>query len=125
MWDIRLGSRIQDRIEDACSRAARAGVVIRRGDFFYHGDNAAVARSRAGTRIPADRVAPEEYRAAVLAVLEGGHSFDADSLTTEVRALLGYGRMTPAIEEGVGAAVAALLTEQRIGEGPLGLRLRA
>lgn len=125
MWDTRLGSRIHERIEDACRRAAKAGVVTRRGEFFYHRDTTVIVRSRAGTRIPADRVAPEEYRAAVLAILEGGHSFDAEALATEVRVLLGYGRMTPALEEGVGTAVATLLTEQRIGEGPLGLRLRS
>lgn len=44
LWDTWLESRIQGRIEDACSRAAKAGAVIRRGDFLYHTDNAAIAR---------------------------------------------------------------------------------
>jgi hypothetical protein len=108
--ELRAGSPVG---EDACHRAAKAGVVIRRGDIFLHGENAV------------DRVAAGEYHTVVLVVLEDGQSFDADALATEVRAVLGYGRMTPAIEDGLGAAVAALLTEQRIGEGPLGLRLRA
>jgi hypothetical protein len=40
-----------------------------------------------------------ELDPASTALQPGGHSFDADALATEVRALLGYGRMTPAIEE--------------------------
>ncbi|HEV2149975.1 MAG TPA: DUF3320 domain-containing protein, partial [Longimicrobiaceae bacterium] len=126
MWGTRAGARIQAWIGEACSAAERARRVERRGEFFWSpaAGGTCVPRSRAGTRIPADRVAPEEYRAAVLAVLAGGHSFTREQLTTEVRSVLGYGRTGAALDEAVSAAVTALLREGRLGEASTGVRLR-
>jgi hypothetical protein len=83
-----------------------------------------VVRSRAGTRIPPERVAPEEIRAAVLHVLGTGHGFPRPALINEVRALLGYGRATEALAKAVEAQVGALLEEGVVGEGSAGLTLR-
>lgn len=124
MWSTRLGSRIQAHFDDACRRTVRAGRVEQRGEFLYLPGGSVVARSRAGTRIPSDRIAPEEYRAAVLAVLEGGHSFAPEALIAEVRSYFGYGRSGSALEERVQAAVDRLLSDEEIGEGPFGLRRR-
>lgn len=126
MWGTRAGARIQAWIGEACAQAERARLVERRGEFFWSpaAGGACVPRSRAGTRIPADRVAPEEYRAALLAVLEGGHAFTRSQLVTEVRSVLGYGRTGPLLDEAVSSVVSDLLREGRIGEASTGVRLR-
>ena len=126
MWGTRAGTRIQARIESAFRAAERDGLVRRRGDIFWSatGDGCR-PRSRAGTRIPADRIAPEEYDAAVEAVLAGGHAFSRPQLTSEVRALLGYGRTGAALDEAIGAAIGRLVAAGRLGEAATGVRLRA
>lgn len=83
-----------------------------------------VVRSRAGTRIPADRIAPEEYASAVQMVLAGGHGFSRAQLTTEVRAVLGFSRTGAALDEAIGAAIGRLLADGVLGEASTGVRLR-
>ena len=124
MWDTRAGTRIQARIVEACALAERQHLVERRGDFVWHPGRPAVARSRAGTRMPAERIAPEEYRAAVMMVLESGHGFTRPSLVTEVRSVLGFGRTSAALDDAVSAVLDAMLAEGTLGEGSTGVRLR-
>jgi very-short-patch-repair endonuclease len=124
MWDTRAGTRIQARIVEACALAERQRLVERRGDFVWHPGRPAVARSRAGTRMTAERIAPEEYRAAVMMVLESGHGFMRPALVMEVRSVLGFGRTSAALDEAIGAVVDAMLAEGTLGEGSTGVRLR-
>ncbi|HLL83071.1 MAG TPA: DUF3320 domain-containing protein, partial [Longimicrobium sp.] len=125
MWGVpRAGSRMVARVMDALSAAERAGSVQLRGDFVWSADGAVTVRSRAGTRIPAERIAPEEYREAVLAVLRTGDGLPRRELASEVCGLLGFSRTGPRLEEAVGAALDALLAEGAIGEGSTGVRLR-
>ena len=81
-------------------------------------------RSRAGMRIPAELVAPQEYRQAILTVLGNGHGFARADLSNEVRALLGYGRASEPLHQAVEAQVSQLLAEGMLGEGSAGLTLR-
>jgi hypothetical protein len=91
----------------------------------WSGDGAVTVRSRAGTRIPAERIAPEEYREAVLAVLRTGDGLPRRELASAVCGLLGFSRTGPRLEEAVGPVLDALLAEGTIGEGSTGVRLRA
>jgi len=124
MWDTRAGTRIQARIVEACTLAERQHLVERRGDFVWQPGRPAVARSRAGTRMPAERIAPEEYRAAVMMVLESGHGFTRPALVTEVRSVLGFSRTSAALDEAISAVLDAMLAEGMLGEGSTGVRLR-
>jgi very-short-patch-repair endonuclease len=124
MWDTRVGTRIQARIVDACALAERQHLIERRGDFVWQPGREAVVRSRAGTRMPAERIAPEEYRAAVMMVLASGRGFARPALVTEVRAVLGFARTSPALDEAIGSALDAMLAEGALGEGSTGVRLR-
>jgi very-short-patch-repair endonuclease len=124
-WGQRLGSRIRARIESSLADLARQREVQRRGEFVYLPGGEVRARSRHGTRIPAERVAPEEYRAAILLALSTGHSFTPAGLTREVRALLGYGRTSEHVQQAVEAQMRQLLEEKVVGEGSLGLTLRS
>src|SRR5262249_3140450 len=94
MWDSRLGSRIQAGSLQACDSAVNGGVIKRRDEFYWSvscGGKCAI-RSRAGIRIPGDRIAPEEYQEAILAVLSKGHAFSRANLVTEVRSVFGFNR---------------------------------
>ncbi|MCC6191720.1 MAG: DUF3320 domain-containing protein, partial [Anaerolineales bacterium] len=131
LWAVRAGSRIRARILDAAQSAAAEGRLVLRGDFAWQPDNAwhpdaaLAVRSRAGTRIPAERIAPEEVRAAVLRILGAGYGFPRPALVNEVRALFGYGRASDTLTAAVEAALAALLAEGVVGEGSAGLTLRS
>jgi very-short-patch-repair endonuclease len=125
MWGTRSGSRIQALLADACAAAERGGMVERRGEFFWAPGQAAVLiRSRAGTRIPGDRIAPEEYRAAILAVLAQGHAFGHGQLVGEVRSVLGYSRTGAVLDEAISSAIAEMLKAGEVGEASTGIRLR-
>jgi very-short-patch-repair endonuclease len=123
-WGSRVGSRIQARILQACRAAERTGLVRRRGAFLWGTADDVAVRSRASVRTPADRIAPEEYAAAIRLVLASGHAFSRAQLTTEVRALLGYARTGAALDEAIGAALDGLLAGGVVGEGSAGVRLR-
>jgi hypothetical protein len=124
-WNTRANSRVQQRILEACRQAEQAGLVRRRGEFVWSNSAPCRARSRAGTKIAADRIAPEEYESAVLDVLAQGHGFDRAHLVNEVRAVLGFQRTGPALEAAIVRAIEALLASGKLGEGGSGIRLRA
>ena len=124
MWDTRAGTRIQSRILDACTLAERQRVVERRGDFLWEPGREVVVRSRAGTRSLAERIAPEEYRAAVMMVLDHGRSFARPALVNEVRSVLGFSRTGASLDEAIGAVLDGMLTNGVLGEGSTGIRRR-
>jgi len=122
MWGVRAGARIRARVMDAL--AVSQPQVSMQGEFVSRPGATVAVRSRAGTHIPPERVAPDEYRQAVLTVLGTGQGFGRAELSNEVRALLGFGRATEALHQAVEAQVGALLAEGRLGEGSAGLTLR-
>ena len=121
----RVGPRMMQRVRDVAAALAGRGRIVQRGEFVYApGDGEVPVRTRAGTRIPAERIAPEEYRAAVLRLLRAGDGVDRRALTAGVRRLFGFGRTGAALDAAVGDAVDALLAEEVLGEGSTGIRLR-
>jgi very-short-patch-repair endonuclease len=124
MWDTRAGTRIQARIVDGCTLAQRQHLVERRGDFLWEPGRDVVVRSRAGTRMTAERIAPEEYRAAVRMVLVTGRGFARPALVNEVRSVLGFARTGAALDEAIGSVLDTMLAEGLLGEGSTGVRLR-
>ncbi|HEX2211834.1 MAG TPA: DUF3320 domain-containing protein, partial [Longimicrobium sp.] len=125
MWGLaRTGSRITARIAHALDAAAAQQILTRRGHFVHAPDGAVTVRSRRDTKIPAERIPPEEYREAALAVLRARGGLPRKELMAEVRALLGYTRLNAKLEEAIGAAVDALLADGTCGEASTGIRLR-
>jgi very-short-patch-repair endonuclease len=121
----RVGPRMMQRVREVAEALAKRGRVEVRGEFVHAAGAAEVpVRTRAGTRIPAERIAPEEFRAAVLRVLRAGDGMDRKALTAGVRRLFGFGRTGPTLDAAVGAAIDALLAEEVLGEGSTGIRLR-
>jgi very-short-patch-repair endonuclease len=125
MWGLaRTGSRITAHITHAIDAAAAQGILTRRGGFIGAPDGAVTVRSRRDTKIPAERIAPEEYREAALAVLRARGGLPRKELMAEVRALLGFTRLNAKLEEAIGAALDALLADGTCGEASTGIRLR-
>jgi hypothetical protein len=120
----RVGSRIAARVEAAVRAAARQGAVRLRGEFVWRADETLQVRSRAGQGIPAERIAPEEYREAVLLVLRAQGARPRRELTAAVRAALGFARTGARLDEAIGEAIDGLLHAGVVGEGSGGLGLR-
>ncbi|HZF07484.1 MAG TPA: DUF4011 domain-containing protein [Thermoanaerobaculia bacterium] len=79
--------------------------------------------SHVGSRIPFDRLPPEEIRAAVLLVLRAG-GLERKELINQVRTLFGFHRTGSKLQAAIGAVVDTLLADGTLGEGSSGVRLR-
>ena len=76
-------------------------------------------------QVPAGGPAQSDpYREAVLTPLRSGMSLERKELITEARAVLGFSRTGPKLQEALGAAIDALAAEGIIGHGSSGFRLR-
>jgi very-short-patch-repair endonuclease len=125
MWGLaRTGSRITARIAHALDAAAAQGILVRRDDFVHVPDGAVTVRSRRDTKIPAERIAPAEYREAALAALRVRGALPRKELMAEVRSMLGFSRLNAKLEDAIGAALDALLAAGTCGEASTGIRLR-
>lgn len=110
----------------SCDSAEGGGVVHRRGDFYWSVSSAGkcTVRSRAGTRIPGDRIALEEYQEAIVAVLTKGHAFSRTQLVNEVRSVFGFSRTGAVLDDAINSAIDTLLVAVKLGEGSTGIRQR-
>jgi very-short-patch-repair endonuclease len=124
MWRSRVGTRIAARITETCQAAERDGLLLCRDGFAWRSDGTCRVRSRAGTRIPAERIAPEEYHEAVLLVLRSGFGFARNELINEVRTVFGYSRTGTQLEAAISSAIDHLLACGTVGEGSAGIQLR-
>jgi very-short-patch-repair endonuclease len=126
MWGQRAGPKIQSRIMEACRSAENRGVIQRRGEFYWSisTPDKVPVRSRFGTKIPANRVAPEEYREAITLILAKGHAFSRHELVKEVRAVFGFSRTGAILDEAINREVDFMLQAGKVGEGSTGIRLR-
>ncbi len=124
IWGTSRGSRILAKIMEGVEAAERSNLVRRRGDFVWLPSGACKVRSRAETKIPAERIAPEEYKEAVLLVLQAAGVLPRGELAAEVRALFGFNRLGSVLEEAIGDAIDGLLAIGAIGEAGSGLTLR-
>jgi hypothetical protein len=121
LWDTRAGSRIQEAIRRACKLAERQRQVSKRGPFYWRADGTCEPRSREGSGIPGDRIAPEEYVEAIRFVLADGPPLPRTQLVVDVRAAIGYSRTGVVLEQAVGSVVDGLLLGGQVGEGSSGL----
>jgi very-short-patch-repair endonuclease len=123
-WNTKAGSRVQARILAACDSAEQNSLIRRKDDFYWTTTGELKIRSRAGTRITGDRIAPEEYEQAILLILAQGHSFSATQLVNEVRSVFGFSRTGPVLDEAIGAVIEKMIAEGKLGEGSAGIGLR-
>jgi len=127
LWGFKAGQRIQERILSACDSAERSRVILRKGDFYWSisNDRQSNFRSRNGTKIPGNRIAPEEYEQAIIAILSKGHTFGPTDLVNEVRTVFGFSRTGPILDDAINAAIDSLKRQGKLGEGSGGIGLRS
>jgi len=127
LWGFKAGQRIQERILSACDSAERGKVILRKEDFYWSISNEGQCnfRSRTGTKIPGNRIAPEEYEQAIIAILSKGHTFGPTQLVNEVRTVFGFSRTGPILDDAINAAIDSLKRQGRLGEGSGGIGLRS
>ena len=124
-WGTKSGSRITRRIAEIVQLLQQANRLSLRGEFVWKANGEFQLRSRNGTQIPAERIAPEEVQEAILQVLRAGQSgFTRPELVNEARAVFGFNRTGAALQQVINDAVEALLARGLIGEGSLGIALR-
>jgi very-short-patch-repair endonuclease/DNA polymerase III delta prime subunit len=123
-WGLqRAGNQIQARVREAIGDACRTGRLKRTGDFLILPNGTVTVRSRAGSGIPMERVAPAEVQAAIRDVLgASGGAARADAIAM-VRSLFGFQRTGAIIEDWVSDSIQALIQAKEVGEGPRGLAL--
>ena len=119
----RVGTRIRAHVLAACDAAATARAVERRGDFLWQIGGIARVRDRSDSGIAAERIAPEEYDAALLGVLASGRAIRREALLTEARTVLGFERTGSTLSAALNDAIGRLLLAGDIGEGSAGYRL--
>ena len=124
MWGQRTGRNIVARINYCLNLLEKNEVVFRKDEYIWKPNNEPVVRSRNGTNIPAERIAPEEIQEAVLMVLRAGKEFTRQELINEVRAVFGFSRTGPSLQQAIDAAVEDLLKQRMVGEGGIGIAMR-
>ena len=106
----------------------KRSAIVQRGEFLWpraltaNGEPVPV-RSRAGTKISGDRIAPEEIREAIQLVLRAAGGMTRDELLSEVRYVLGVGKtaLAPSFDE----ALEGMVRDSSLGEGSTGYALRS
>ena len=120
-WGQKAGSQISARIERTMLSIP---LVEIKDDFVFIRDREVKTRCRNGTGIPAERIATDEIRGAVLVVLATEHKFGKQDLVNEVRSLFGFNRTGPSLQLVIEQQIDALITEGLLGEGSTGIGLR-
>jgi very-short-patch-repair endonuclease len=122
--DDRVGSKILRRIMWALHQLNSLKEIRLKDRFVWSQAESAKIRSRAGTAIPADRIAPEEYREAIIAILTANGVMTRPDLIAEVRGLFGFARTGAILESRISAAIEGAILAGILGEGSVGLGLR-
>jgi very-short-patch-repair endonuclease len=125
----RTTRRIVERIIEALERVAKQGLVTRDGEFWSTSNrilrrprcrrDAAVALRRA------DRIAPEEYRLAIDAVLRAAVAASIPEITVGVARLLGFDRTGNGLDRAISDQIDSMVRTNQIqaSEGKLQLTL--
>ncbi len=116
----RIGHRIRENLEKACSRAVSNGSARRRGDFFWRADAAPVVpRDRSELPLRSRKlelVAPEEISAAISLMTAEACGIDTGDLPQEVCRLLGFGRCSADMKDRVESVLENELQSGRLKE---------
>jgi hypothetical protein len=114
----RTGSRILNAITQALRTAERQGEVISEEGFWTAlGRIHSQPRHRRLAALPlrrADRIAPHEYRLAVLRIIEAAVGIDRKDLIPECARLLGFDRTGTDLQAAIDKQITVLLKSDRI-----------
>lgn len=114
----RTGNRIRDKIDHALQVAARQREVsIEEGFWIAREQCHPLPRHRRNTAPQlrrSDRIAPQEYRLAILQVVEGAVGIDREDLIIETARLLGFDRTGSDLHDAIENQINILLKSGRV-----------
>jgi very-short-patch-repair endonuclease len=109
----RTGNRILSIVEVALKKAAENGALLREGEFWFRvGKTLEKPRSRRDAAAPlrrADRIAPQEYRLAIQAVLRQAFSVEREEMSALVARLLGFDRTGNGLDRAISEEIDHML----------------
>jgi len=109
----------QERIDELLERKT----IAMDRQFLLDDSKQIPVRSRWNMRVPIERISHLEIEETIRLVLGDGHQFERNALINEVRAVLGYARSGPLIQERVGAVIDEMIAKRALGEGGIGIAL--
>jgi very-short-patch-repair endonuclease len=124
MWGQKSGSNITYRVRQISIALQNHNRLEMRGEFIWKPAGEFTVRSRKETNITAERIAPEEIREVLLQILGAAAGFTRQLLVNEVRAVFGFSRTGPGLQQAIDSIIENMLAEGLIGEGSLGIALR-
>lgn len=124
LWGQRTGNNIITKIGQVVAALQDYKKLEVRGEFILKREMKITVRSRKGTNIPAERIAPEEIEEAISQVLRAGQGFTRQELVNEVRGVFGFSRTGAALQQVIDSAVENLLSKGLVGEGSLGIAIK-
>jgi hypothetical protein len=114
----RTGSRILNTINQALRTAEGQGDVISEEGFWSARERThALPRHRRHAALPlrrADRIAPHEYRLAILKVVEAVVGIDRKDLIVETARLIGFDRTGTDLQAAIDRQITVLLNNDRL-----------
>ena len=114
----RTGSRILNRINQALRTAEAQGEVISEEGFWSARERTqSLPRHRRHAALPlrrADRIAPHEYRMAILRVVEAAVGIDRKDLIVETARLIGFDRTGVDLQAAIEWQITVLLNNDRL-----------
>src|SRR5205823_3565269 len=114
----RTGNRILTRVTQGLQIAERQGEIITEEGFWTAlRRKDAAPRSRrhaAGPHRRADRIAPQEYRLAILKVVEAAVGISRKDLIVETARLLGFDRTGTDLQAAIDQQIRVLLDDRRL-----------
>ena len=111
----RAGTRMPARIRSLVGTKAAESLVRRRGEFLWRADQETTNVRRRDVKLPsglqtAERIAPEEIQAALIAAMEASPNIEGDEAIQEASRLFGFKRTGRGIQAAFRAALNALTT---------------
>ena len=114
----RTGSRILSKINQALRAAENRGDIVSEEGFWSARERThALPRHRREAALPlrrADRIAPHEYRLAILRVVETAVGIDRKDLIVETARLIGFDRTGTDLQAAIDQQIAVLLDARRL-----------
>ena len=105
----RTGRRILESISDALEQVGRQGKVSREGEFWSATNsslkNPRCRRGAAGSLRRPDRIAPVEYRLAIVAVLQAAVAASSSEVTIGVARVMGFDRTGPDLDQAISTQI--------------------
>jgi very-short-patch-repair endonuclease len=114
----RTGNRILSKVNHALRLAASRGEIVSEEGFWFGRERTqALPRQRRDAALPlrrADRIAPHEYRLAILQVVAAAVGINRRDLIVETARLIGFDRTGPDLQAAIDRQITWLLDARRL-----------